>query len=157
MLREGRLIESVSIQKCEIEADDDWAVFEFGLPDPAVSAFRVPGKCAAAHDKGVTCETPNFDEFFQCASLLVLAATVYVSYRQAKAADKMARLSLQQTELTRAQLHASFTPIVEVTGGEYGANCAMLTLQNVGNSPALTLTAICRNAHRDTLGTLPRT
>ena len=111
---------------------------------------------------------PMIGAVIQGVTLLVLAATVYVAYRQlktataqarasdaqAKSSEQMARLSLQQTELMCAQLHAAFRPVVEVVGGEYGVNNAMLTLQNVGNSPALTLTAICRSGYRERLGAL---
>ncbi len=41
-LMHGQLITAVRIEKGEAEADDDWAVFEFGGPDPAVSPFRIP-------------------------------------------------------------------------------------------------------------------
>lgn len=40
-LARGQLITAVRIEKDETEADDDWAVLEFGDPDPAVSRFRV--------------------------------------------------------------------------------------------------------------------
>ena len=40
-LAKGQLITAVRIEKGETEADDDWAVLEFGSPDPAVSRFRV--------------------------------------------------------------------------------------------------------------------
>ncbi|MDE3202268.1 MAG: hypothetical protein KGN79_15255 [Acidobacteriota bacterium] len=90
----------------------------------------------------------------QVLTLVALVVTVYVSYRQAKAAERATILSLKQVELMRTQLNSTFRPVVEVTGGEYGVNSASLTLQNVGNSPALMLTAICRSGYRERLGTL---
>ncbi len=39
-LKAGRLIESVSIEKCS-DRDDDWLTFHLSKPDPAVSAFKV--------------------------------------------------------------------------------------------------------------------
>ncbi|MGA3332535.1 MAG: hypothetical protein ABSC62_00080 [Terracidiphilus sp.] len=39
-LANGQLMTSARIEKHDIDADDDWIVFEFGNPDPAVSAFR---------------------------------------------------------------------------------------------------------------------
>ena len=97
---------------------------------------------------------PSFDSIIQGASLLALAAAVFYSARQARSAEKLAKVSLEQTELMRAQLHAAFRPVVEVTGGEYGINCAMLTLRNVGTSPALALSAVCRNGWREKIGSL---
>jgi len=38
-LKEGRTIESVRIERTT-EDDDDWIVFVFGAPDPAISPFR---------------------------------------------------------------------------------------------------------------------
>jgi hypothetical protein len=40
-LRNGQLITAMRIEKDETDSDDDWIVFEFGDPDPAVSPFRV--------------------------------------------------------------------------------------------------------------------
>jgi len=40
-LANGQLITDVRIEKDKTDADDDWAVLEFGNPDPAVSPFRV--------------------------------------------------------------------------------------------------------------------
>jgi len=40
-LRNGQLITAMRIEKAETDSDDDWIVFEFGDPDPAVSPFRV--------------------------------------------------------------------------------------------------------------------
>jgi len=73
---------------------------------------------------------------------------------QAKSSEQMAKLSLQQTELMRGQLHLAYRPIIEVTGGEYGTQSATLTLQNVGNSPALGVLAICRSGYQEKLGSL---
>lgn len=39
---EGRLFEGIEIEKGENEKDDDWLIFKFGEPDPAVSAFTMP-------------------------------------------------------------------------------------------------------------------
>ncbi len=40
MLAQGRLIKNVRIEKSDDpEDDDDWLVFEFGEPDPAVMPF----------------------------------------------------------------------------------------------------------------------
>jgi hypothetical protein len=41
-LEEGCLIAKAEVQRSEIQEDDDWIVFTFGNPDPAVSAFRTP-------------------------------------------------------------------------------------------------------------------
>jgi hypothetical protein len=98
-------------------------------------------------------KVPSFDEFFQGASLVVLAVTVYVSYRQARAAEKMARLSLEQTNLSRTQHHASFRPVVEATG-LYGPNRVEFKFKNVGISPALRVICICRSGYRQQLGSL---
>lgn len=38
-LKDGRTIESVQIER-RTEDDDDWIVFVFGVPDPAISPFR---------------------------------------------------------------------------------------------------------------------
>lgn len=38
---EGCMFQRVRIEKCE-DRDDDWIVFEFGEPDPAVAPFRIP-------------------------------------------------------------------------------------------------------------------
>lgn len=40
MLSEGRLIKNLSVEKCK--DDDDWIVFEYGDPDPALSPLVVP-------------------------------------------------------------------------------------------------------------------
>jgi hypothetical protein len=40
-LRNGQLITAMRIDKDQTDADDDWIVFEFGNPDPAVSPFQV--------------------------------------------------------------------------------------------------------------------
>jgi hypothetical protein len=40
-LSNGQLITAMRIEKDETDSDDDWVVFEFGNPDPAVSPFRV--------------------------------------------------------------------------------------------------------------------
>lgn len=42
-LEDGCLITSIEIQKPRNQQDDDWIVFTFGGPDPAVSPFRTPG------------------------------------------------------------------------------------------------------------------
>ncbi len=73
---------------------------------------------------------------------------------QANSSEQMARLSLQQTELIRTQLHASFRPVVEVIGSEKGTQSATLTLKNVGTSPALSLMAVCRSGWQQNLGSL---
>ncbi|MEA2239811.1 MAG: hypothetical protein QOC81_4535 [Thermoanaerobaculia bacterium] len=39
MLDEGRMIKSVAVDTSD-EYDDDWLVFEFGEPDPAISKLR---------------------------------------------------------------------------------------------------------------------
>lgn len=41
-LNQGRLITDVKLESEGDERDDDWLVFKFGGPDPAVSPFRVP-------------------------------------------------------------------------------------------------------------------
>lgn len=38
---EGCMFQNMRIEKCE-DRDDDWIIFEFGEPDPAISPFRVP-------------------------------------------------------------------------------------------------------------------
>jgi len=40
---EGRLIESTAVETNSDE-DDDWLIFRFGEPNPAISRFRVPRK-----------------------------------------------------------------------------------------------------------------
>jgi hypothetical protein len=40
-LAEGRLIESTAVEMNSDE-DDDWLIFRFGEPNPAISRFRVP-------------------------------------------------------------------------------------------------------------------
>jgi len=46
-LKSGRAIVSAKIERSELSEDDDeWLTFEFGEPDPAISAFKVPD----AHD-----------------------------------------------------------------------------------------------------------
>ena len=111
---------------------------------------------------------PSFESFIQTATLLVLAITVFISYRQfkaateqaksseaqAKASESMARFSLQQTGLMQAQIHASFRPVITVTGGAYSNNAATLTLENLGTGPALALVAIYRSGVRKSLGSL---
>jgi len=106
---------------------------------------------------------------FQSAPWVGLALTLYYSSRQlkaataqaraseiqAKASEQMARLSLQQTELTRAQIHASFQPTIDASG-EYGMNCALFTIKNIGNGPALNLTAQYIGGVRMPLGNLER-
>lgn len=42
-LNEGRLITNIRLEKSNDE-DDDWIVFEFGEPDPAISSFVIPKK-----------------------------------------------------------------------------------------------------------------
>ena len=37
----GKTLQAVNLEHCEHE-DDDWVVFKFGGPDPAVSPFRPP-------------------------------------------------------------------------------------------------------------------
>lgn len=39
---EGRLFEEVEVEKGDNEKDDDWLIFRFGEPDPAISPFTVP-------------------------------------------------------------------------------------------------------------------
>ena len=41
-VREGRLFESVKVEKDENEKDDDWLIFRFGEPDPAVTPYTAP-------------------------------------------------------------------------------------------------------------------
>jgi hypothetical protein len=40
-LHEGRMIKKIGIEKSETQ-DDDWVIFEFGEPDPAISQFKLP-------------------------------------------------------------------------------------------------------------------
>ncbi len=40
-LQEGRMISAVHVEvSANEDDDDDWLVFEFGAPDPAISKFR---------------------------------------------------------------------------------------------------------------------
>ena len=110
----------------------------------------------------------HFEEIFQGASLLVLAVTVFVSFRQlkaateqarasneqAKASEKMARLSLEQTELMRAQIHASFRPVITVEESAYGPNSANLILKNIGAGPAIGVVGIYRSGARQSVGSV---
>ncbi len=110
-----------------------------------------------------------WDIAFQVAPWVGLALTLYYSSRQlkaataqaraseiqAKASEQMARLSLEQTELIRAQIHASFQPTIDAVG-EYGKNCALFTLKNIGNGPALNLFAQYIGGVRVPLGNLER-
>ncbi|HYL14613.1 MAG TPA: hypothetical protein VEV41_16335 [Terriglobales bacterium] len=41
-LEEGRLIVKVEVEKGILAEDDDWLIFTFGTPDPAVSPYRPP-------------------------------------------------------------------------------------------------------------------
>lgn len=41
-LASGHLFESAKIEQLGTDQDDDWLVFEFGAPDPAISPFRLP-------------------------------------------------------------------------------------------------------------------
>lgn len=41
---EGKLISDVEIESAPDENDDDWLIFKFGEPDPAVKPFQVPNK-----------------------------------------------------------------------------------------------------------------
>jgi len=110
----------------------------------------------------------NFLAILQAASFLVLAVTVYVSFRQLKAATEQARasvdqakssaqmaeLSMKQTEITRAQFHASFKPIVEATGGKWESHGVTFTFTNEGPGPALSVVAISRDGSREELGNM---
>jgi hypothetical protein len=113
---------------------------------------------AAIPQKGGFVIAFSFEKFIQSATLLVLAITVFVailqlrkvtaqakaSESQSKSSEQMARLSLRQTELMRAQLHASFLPVVEVTSGEYVPNGAVLQISNLGLGPAISIKAKTR-------------
>jgi hypothetical protein len=104
----------------------------------------------------------------QTVTLLVLAFTAgailwqaieagkqaKTSVEQAKASVRMAQLSLEQTELMRMQVHASFRPIVTVTGGAYGPNIATLTLKNVGTGPAIAIFGVYRGGISQIVGNL---
>ena len=79
----------------------------------------------------------NAADVVQAITLPVLAASVYVSYRQAKAAERTVRLSTEQ-------LHGAYHPVVDATG-IYGPNLVNFNFRNVGNSPALLLTASYRS------------
>lgn len=41
MLNEGKLFSEAKIERCE-NKDDDWLIFKFSEPDPAISPFKVP-------------------------------------------------------------------------------------------------------------------
>jgi len=43
-LNQGRLITDVKVESQGDERDDDWLIFKFDGPDPAISPFRVPSK-----------------------------------------------------------------------------------------------------------------
>jgi hypothetical protein len=108
------------------------------------------------------------ESHIQAVTLFVLAITAGVavwqllaatkqaksSVEQAKASVRMAQFSLEQTELMRMQVHASFRPIVTVTGGAYGPNIATLTLKNVGTGPAITIFGVYRSGVRQSVGSL---
>lgn len=79
----------------------------------------------------------NAADVIQAITLLVLAASVYVSYRQTKAAESTVRLSTEQ-------LHGAYRPVIDAMG-IYGANLITFTFRNVGNTPALLLTASYRS------------
>lgn len=110
----------------------------------------------------------HLQDILQALSLFVLAGTVAVSLRQLKAATaqakasvdqakssaNMAQYSLQQTEIMRAQAHQSFRPIVGVSKGLYGPNCAVLMLSNFGAGAALNVVGIHRSGYRLSVGTL---
>lgn len=110
----------------------------------------------------------SLQDVIQALSLLVLATTVFVSLRQLKSAtaqarasadqaessEKMARYSLQQTELMRAQIHHAFRPIIGVSKGLYGINCAVLNLSNFGAGAALNVVGVHRSGYRLPIGTL---
>jgi hypothetical protein len=54
-LANGQLMTSARIEKHDVDADDDWIVFEFGDPDPAVSAYRE----RASNEKSTKAEQAN--------------------------------------------------------------------------------------------------
>ena len=89
----------------------------------------------------------------QSLTLPVLAATVWMARRQAKASEQTARYVLQQIDVARAQLHASFCPALDATG-QYGANCAHFTLRNIGTGPAFNIEAQYIGGIRIPLGNL---
>jgi len=37
--REGRVIETISVEKCQ-DKDDDWIKFKYGLSDAAISKYK---------------------------------------------------------------------------------------------------------------------
>ena len=41
-LDEGRLITKIEVEKGTPAEDDDWLIFTFGEPDPAMSPYRPP-------------------------------------------------------------------------------------------------------------------
>ena len=97
----------------------------------------------------------------QTLTLVVLALTALAIFWQAIEARKLARvavrlvkLSLEQTQLVQTQVHATFRPIVTVTGGTYGPNIATLTLQNVGTGPALSVFGSYRSKATQSVGSL---
>jgi len=42
MIRAGRLIVESSLEETKDERDDNWLMFKFGAPDPAISPFKMP-------------------------------------------------------------------------------------------------------------------
>ncbi len=97
----------------------------------------------------------------QTVTLLVLAFTAVAVFwqaieggKQAKASMRLAQLSLEQTELMRTQVHASFRPFVTVLDAGYIPNAAMLKLKNVGTGPALSVVGIYRSQARQEVGDL---
>lgn len=89
----------------------------------------------------------------QTLTLPVLAATVWATWKGAKAAQQSAQIAFRQFEVAREQLHSSFRPALEVQGS-YGPNCAQFTIQNIGLGPAFNLTARYISGATDRLGNL---
>jgi hypothetical protein len=102
-----------------------------------------------------------FEAHVQAVTLLVLAFTAGAivwqaieAKKQAEASVSLARLSLEQTKLMQMQVHASFRPVVTVTGGEYSPGIATLTLKNVGTGPAIAIFGVYRSQARQSVGSL---
>ncbi len=108
------------------------------------------------------------DAHIQTLNLLVQTVTLFVlaftagailwqaigGGKQAKASERLAQLGMEQTELMRMQVHASFRPIITIASGTYGHGTATLTLKNLGTGAALGIVAHYRSGFRKSVGSL---
>jgi hypothetical protein len=91
----------------------------------------------------------------QTLTLPVLAATVWATWKGAKAAQQSAQIAFRQFEVAREQLHASFRPALDAKGS-YGPNFVDFTFRNIGAGPAFNVTAQYIGRVRIPLGNLER-